>query len=183
MTEIPTWFVWVNLTAILLGPILAVVVAQYIEFRRNAYERRMAVFRDLMRYRRTSLSSEYVGALNLVEVEFSRHADVISAWRSLYEHLGAPRTANATYQENKAWNEKTDRLHVLLIHSIARSAKLPLEQLDIIAGYVPQAWQDNEDRQSAIQNSLLNVLTGKQPLRIAGGQELEPHKPWPEPPE
>ena len=183
MIETPIVLAAVNLIAILVGPVFAVWVGQRLERQRQDYNRRMAVFRDLMRYRRTILSPEYVGALNLVEVEFNRYPDVLVRWRTLYEHLHTPTDDKASYDVHRAWNEKADRLHALLIHSIAKVAKLPLEQLDIVAGYAPKAWNENEDRQRLIQISLLQVLSGKQPLQVTPVQsQLEPHNPFPPPP-
>jgi hypothetical protein len=47
----------------------------------------MDVFRTLMRTRRMRLNPDHVGALNLVEIEFYRQADVIAAWETYWEHL------------------------------------------------------------------------------------------------
>lgn len=183
MSELPFWFFWVNLAAILVGPIMAVLVAQWLDRQRHSYHRRMDIFRDLMRYRRSILSTEYVGALNLVEVEFNRYPEVISKWRTLYEHLHTPTDEMSSEAVLKAWNEKADRLHALLIHSIARVSRLPLEQLDIIAGYAPRAWQEDENRQRLLQISLLDVINGRKALKVEMKQDLEPHNPYPKAPQ
>tara|TARA_R110000787_G_scaffold44093_17_gene108110 strand:- start:1612 stop:2169 length:558 start_codon:yes stop_codon:yes gene_type:complete len=183
MIETPYILAAVNLIAILVGPVLAVWVGQRLERQRQDYNRRMAIFRDLMRYRRTILSPEYVGALNLVEVEFNKYPEVLIRWRTLYEHLHSPTDDKASFDVLRAWNEKADRLHALLIHSIAKAANLPLEQLDIVAGYAPKAWNENEDRQRLIQISLLQVLSGNKAIRVNSAEPLQPYNPYPAAPE
>jgi len=61
---------WINLAAILLGPILAVLVTRFIDSRRETQSRRMEIFKTLMRTRRTPTYADHVGALNLIEVEY-----------------------------------------------------------------------------------------------------------------
>lgn len=182
MTEVPNWFLWVNLLAIIAGPILAVIVGSVLARRSSNFDRRMAIFRDLMRHRRTILNTEYVGALNLVEVEFNKYPAVISRWRDLYEHLNNPTIERDLPDAWRKWNDKTDRLHILLIHAIARSSKLPIEQLDIVAGYAPRAWEDNEGHQRQIQEALLKVLNGETQILTSTTPQIEPHDPFPNPP-
>ena len=60
----------VSVVALIVGPLLAVIVARMLDDRRARRARRMDVFRKLMATRRERLSFEHVSALNLVEVEF-----------------------------------------------------------------------------------------------------------------
>ena len=60
----------VTIVALVTGPVLAVLIARWMEYRRTRYERRMDIFRTLMRTRRSRLFLDHVSALNLVEIEF-----------------------------------------------------------------------------------------------------------------
>ena len=73
--------------ATLTGPLLAVLVTRTRDQRGQRRSRQMEVFRALMRSRRSSLSLEYVTALNTVEVEFPGVKPVGSAQRELFRHL------------------------------------------------------------------------------------------------
>jgi hypothetical protein len=79
---------WLTLLAIVLGPLFGVWLARHMQNRAFYRERRMDIFRTLMRTRRTPMYPEHVGALNLVEIEFAKDKDVIGAWRDLFAHLG-----------------------------------------------------------------------------------------------
>jgi hypothetical protein len=57
--------------AIVIGPIAAVAITRWLNDRRDQRNRRMDIFRTLMRTRRSPMSPDHVGALNLIEIEFS----------------------------------------------------------------------------------------------------------------
>ena len=69
--------------AILVGPAFAVVLTRWLDERRVKSARRWDIFRDLMRYRGDSINANFVGELNLLEVEFSDDERVTGAWKTL----------------------------------------------------------------------------------------------------
>ena len=69
--------------AILVGPCFAVGITRWIDNYRVKRARRWDTFRDLMCHRRNPLNPNFVGALNLVEVEFSDDKKVTKAWKDL----------------------------------------------------------------------------------------------------
>ena len=73
----------VMIIAILAGPICAVVLTRWLDERRVKSARRWDIFRDLMRYRGDSINANFVGELNLLEVEFSDDERVTGAWKTL----------------------------------------------------------------------------------------------------
>ena len=79
-----------TIVAILIGPCLAVYVNGYLDRRREKRARKMDIFRTLMRTRNARLSPDHVGALNLVEIEFVNHPEVVKNWKALHDHLGTP---------------------------------------------------------------------------------------------
>ena len=75
--------------AVISGPILAVVVARYMESCRIQREQRMYIFRTLMRTRggTAKASVDHVAALNLVEIEFRNNKVVHDAWKEHFNIL------------------------------------------------------------------------------------------------
>jgi hypothetical protein len=80
-------FGWAILGATFLGPVLAVFMTRYVDGQRDRHERQLQVLRTLMATRRTVVSAEHVGALNLIEIEFYGHQQVIAAWKTYFQHL------------------------------------------------------------------------------------------------
>ena len=119
--------------AVLLGPILAVVVARYIEHRRIQREQRMYIFRTLMRTRRgnAKLSADHVAALNFVEIEFRNDKAVHDVWKEHFELLENKDTSELSIQKSLA----------KLLQVISKTLGYKLKGLEIFeGGYTPQSW-------------------------------------------
>ena len=82
---------WLTLLAIVLGPLFGVWLARHMQDRAIYRERRMDIFRTLMRTRRTPMWPDHVGALNLVEIEFSEKGTLLTLGASCSNTSG-PRT-------------------------------------------------------------------------------------------
>jgi hypothetical protein len=123
--------------AVILGPTLAVGVSLFMERRRNQRERRMDIFRTLMRTRMgtSKLSFDHVSALNLVEVEFRNDKVVHDAWKE-YLSVLCPIGRN----ENADPLSMNKSLGNLLQH-ISRTLGYKIEGLEIFGGgYTPKYW-------------------------------------------
>jgi hypothetical protein len=77
-----------TIVALVAGPVMSVFITRYLDDTRAYKSRRMDVFRTLMRTRRTVLSPEHIGALNLVEIEFAKDPSVLTAHKALFTHFG-----------------------------------------------------------------------------------------------
>ena len=75
------WMGLATIVAIIVGPVIAVWITRKIDQDRAAKVRKMEIFRTLMRTRGMPIHWDHVGALNLVEVEFIDHQDVIEPWK------------------------------------------------------------------------------------------------------
>ena len=174
-----------TILAIVLGPIVAVLITRWLDDRRERLARRMDVFRTLMRTRRNNMSPEHVGALNLVEIEFSADDDVMKNWRALLNHFGTvqvrrpdethPSDAKPDDPEVRQRNERfytrltTERQSLLakLLHAMAKALRFPAEQLEIFeGGYTPQGWVDQETEQMLGRRFLLEVLRGDRAVPV-----------------
>lgn len=182
-----------TLLAIFVGPVAAILVAQFLDRRRERVHRRMEIFRTLMRTRRTPMWAEHVGALNLVEIAFAGVDAVIAAWKDLFEHLGSepPRRSSEELgvtmspEEQTAANrrfhgriatERAERLAVLL-HAIAKNVGHKAEQLEIFkGGYTPQGYADVEFEHRMIRQFVLDLYVGKRVVPV-GVVEYRPAEP------
>jgi hypothetical protein len=175
---------WVTILALLVGPILAVLVTRYMDDFRAKRERRMLVFRTLMRTRRMQLSADHVGALNLVEIEFHGEAPIIDAWKDYFSNLSGPAITVTTPQaEVEKFLRIRSNLLTKLLHALAKSLKFRMEQLDIFeGGYAPSGWFNDETQVREIRTLTLEVLRGLRalpitPLIVAGSGNPFPPAP------
>ena len=75
---------WLMISAVLVGPVLAVQVQKWMECWREGKGRKVDLFKSLMTTRGTTLSPRHVEVLNMIDLEFSakRHSErrVMDAW-------------------------------------------------------------------------------------------------------
>ena len=79
-----------TITAIILGPILAVQAEKFLERKREQKNRRLSVFKTLMATRGSVLSTAHVEALNRIDLEFSedkKFKKVITSWKEYFDNL------------------------------------------------------------------------------------------------
>lgn len=170
---------WLTLTAIVLGPILAVVVSQFRDNRRNDSDRRMKVFRDLLQTRGMRLDPLHVGALNLVDLEFYKFADVRSCYANYIGHLNSPMPP--VDEQGRYFSQRSD-IFLNLLASMAKSLRYDFDKRELERNsYVPIAWDDQQELQRQ-NNVLLNqLLSGQRNLPIS--TFVPTSSPFPEPPQ
>lgn len=176
-------FEWITLLAVLLGPILAVWATRFLDDRRSTHEQRMSVFKTLMRTRRTPVVAEHVGALNLVEIEFQKDTEVITAWRALLMHFAAEHAPKAHERQDAGLSLEeqqnrhrqflariaTERQTLLtkLLHAMAKVLRFRAEQLEIFeGGYTPQGWVDDDMEMRAARRLFAEVALGQRVFPI-----------------
>lgn len=168
---------WAVVIATFVGPIVAVGITLWHQDRDRAYQRRLAVFTTMMRLRRHQMAGEYVGALNLVPVEFHRVPAVVQRYKDLMNTLSDPGWQGAP-EAIRRLNEQTETRSTELMAAMATSLSIRLEQMDILRGaYAPQGWLDDEALGQATRRKVLDVLSGQQPLTV----QLQPTPPPPPP--
>lgn len=77
----------VTIIAMFAGPAFGVWLTRWLDDRRELQHRKYDIFRTLMRTRKMPIHVDHVGALNLIEVEFIKDAQVILAWKSYLANL------------------------------------------------------------------------------------------------
>ncbi len=99
MLETITVSKWLTITALILGPILAVQIQKWLEKINQKYGRKLYIFRTLMGTRSARLSVDHVQALNMIDIEFygfklfghifqtSSERKVTESWKEYLNHL------------------------------------------------------------------------------------------------
>ena len=165
------------ITAVLIARGLekrAVILARDLEKRRVQRERRMDIFRTLLRTRtgNARLFPDHVAALNLIEVEFRNDSDVRDAWKEHFKilcQMGQPNVDPMLSMEKSL---------AKLLQVMSRILGYEIEGLEILeGGYTPQAWDTRESdaewksirRYVIALSSGEGVLPVKVPESIPGG--------------
>tara|TARA_B100001093_G_C26434465_1_gene845421 strand:+ start:219 stop:500 length:282 start_codon:yes stop_codon:yes gene_type:complete len=76
-----------TISALIVGPILAVLVTRFFDHVMDRRKRKIAIFKDLILNRRMPLSAGFVSALNLIELEFRENKMVIDSFNALMENF------------------------------------------------------------------------------------------------
>lgn len=153
---------WLYMLTIVLAPLIAVQVTEFVNRRRQALERRMWIFRTLMSTRQNRLSIEHVQALNSIDIEFKgrRSQSVVSAWKAYENHLN-------TAASPDVWLARGNDLFFDLLYEMARSLGYSMDKTDIRStGYSPMAYGKLNLDQQQLRQYLLEVLEGKRAIPI-----------------
>ncbi|MEJ0059502.1 MAG: DUF6680 family protein [Terricaulis sp.] len=152
--------------ALVLGPTIAVLAAMGVLYWERSYQRRLDVFRTMMRMRRHWLSQEWIGSLNLIPVEFSRYPAVIEAFDTLMARYG-----------DTAWKGADDvrRRIVLdaesaaceLLQRMADALKVELRGPDLrTRPNTPYGWSTDEVQSRQHRELIMQVLQGSRTLKV-----------------
>ncbi len=114
----PSWFDWITVAAIVLGPIL-VFAQRALDWLREKKNRRVALYVTLMSLRADPLHAEHVRALNQIDTIFDRRSDkrVRDAWKDLLDHLST-QAKELTPDGQARWNNRVIDLRVDLYQAV-----------------------------------------------------------------
>ena len=172
---------WLTIAAIIIGPIAAVGITLWHDWRNEVRGRKIDVLSSLMQTRLTRLSAEHVGALNLVQLEFYGQEPVMTAHRQYIEHLNAP--IPPTEPEQQRFFGTADSLFHDLLAAIADTLNYNFDKQDLARhSYVPQGWQDYEGLQHGNMVLLSQLLKGERALQVTSdSQQFGTFPPTPTP--
>jgi hypothetical protein len=157
------------ISAVLIGPIVAVRVTRFLDDRKEVRERKLWVFKTLMGTRAYTVSANHVEALNRIDLEFTpkkkHEKKVLEAWKEYLDLLG-----NKTISPDQ-WNVKRVDLLVELLYHMGQSLDYDFDKTQIRNGtYSPIAHGKLEEQQEAIRQGLISILEGESslPMHIVG---------------
>jgi len=154
----------ITIFAIYYGPIAALRIQRRIDDEREARSRKQYIFKTLMTYRATPLNTNFVQALNLIDVEFVADNDneraVRDAWKELLDHFNS-------YNEATNPVERSRELTAVLLSAIGKSLGYKFDKVYLKKGaYYPTFALNVEQEQHALRRSLLAVLDGKRRIPV-----------------
>jgi hypothetical protein len=167
---------WAIVIATFMGPIFAVWISLWREGRNDRQSRRLYIFRTLMATRKIAMSREQVDALNLIETEFHREANVQDAFAAYVSHL---------YQDANSpnWDEERQDHLARLLHHMSIEMRMPLSEAKIRSGgYAPRGWTVRNEIEQYLHDVAMNrdsipmriVGTAPQPAEQSGPQAPAP---------
>jgi len=140
----------INLTAIILGPVIAVVITLTYQKHRTEQETKNRLFLKLMAQRKSFPPSfAWVESLNLIDVVFAKHPTVVQLWHDYYDCL---------HSETQDY-AKRDHKYLELLSAMAQCLGYKdIQQTDIDKFYTPIAHGDQAELNHKVQIELLRVL-------------------------
>ena len=172
----------VIIVALVVGPILAVQITEYLRKSDEAKKRKIHIFRTLMSTRSVPLSPAHIEALNLVEIEFHwfrrQERRVIDCWRLYLAHL------NDRNYPLESWPIRKTDLLIDQLYEMSGALGFSYDKSQIRSGtYYPSGWQEAENEQMEARKLWLQVLQGQRqlPMRVEVSNAPQPTPP-PQPP-
>lgn len=154
-----------TIIAIFAGPIAAVMITRKSDKNREKERRRWEVFCNLMRSRREQLSENFVGSINLIEVEFHDCREVIDAKVKYFEHLCSDVPSDETAKSN--FFTEGERKYAILMQQIAKKLGVNVDGFDIArGGYSPKGWEHRENEMAFMRKLIFEVLHGNRLLPV-----------------
>ncbi|WP_066962791.1 DUF6680 family protein [Microbulbifer sp. Q7] len=151
--------------AVILAPLIAVQVSQYLQHRQSIRNERLKIFKTLMSTRATNLESSHVEALNMIDVAFyskkSKDRNVVSSWRIYLDHL------NDLNYPKENWEPRRKELFVDLMHDMASSLGYDFDKSQIKnTSYYPGGHGELAGDQFLLRKGVLALLEGKISLPV-----------------
>ena len=158
----PSWFDWITVIAIVVGPILALASQRALDWLREKKSRRVQLYRTMMSYRTpaTWLNLESLRALNSIDVVFDKKGDkpIRDAWAAVIAHA-ATKMPDDT-EGKRRWSDRLFDLRVDLYQLIGEAVGYS-HSVDYIKTqmYYPQYHVDAEQEGVQIRKQLAKAIT------------------------
>jgi hypothetical protein len=156
---------WLTISAVVLGPILALYAQRLLDNLREEHNRQVRVFRELMITRAQRLSPRHVEALNAVPLEFKqtrKNKRILEAWKAYLEHLGTD-----SKNDLPAWMRVGTEKLVELLYEMSQRLGPKLQKLSIETEvYLPLMFNTVEAQEQAVRQQILEVLDGRGTRKI-----------------
>ncbi len=89
----------VNIVAVISSPILAVLIAQWLQKKAQIRNDKMHIFKTLMTSRIYGWTFESVNCLNVIDIVFAEDKKVRSAWKELHDKYAVEKPSNTDLQK------------------------------------------------------------------------------------
>lgn len=165
---------WLMISAVLMGPILAVQTQKLLESMKAKKNRKVEIFKTLMATRGTPLDPRHVTALNMIDLEFTtkkaKEKKVVDSWKLYLEHLNSLNIdyTDPNYSAKLAIRaEKTNDLLSDLLYNMSQLFGYGFDKVHLMKGsYTPMVRSDYEVEQNYIRKGIVRILLGNQSVPI-----------------
>ena len=146
-----------NLIAIIVIPIVAVLVGQHLQNRAEIRKDKMHIFKVLMTSRIYGWTQESVHCLNIIDIVFSDDQKVRNAWKDLYDKY-------CVQNPDETQLKKIQNAQYKLLDTMASS----LGYKDIVTWetiqnpYIPEGMRRQQQEQAASQQAYNNIMLNMQ---------------------
>ena len=139
----------INILAILLSPVIAVVVTLWYQNRREKRNTKLSLFITLMAYRKTTKPTyDWAKSLNLIDIVFADNPAVVKLWHEYHGHLCVDATTQAT-----------QHTYLNLLSEMAKELDYKrLQQTDIDTFYRPNVHEKDAQENQELFDQILRVL-------------------------
>ena len=160
---------WIEIAALIIIPIAAVLIGQWLQNRAEKRKDKMQIFKVLMTARIYAWTVESVNALNVLDVVFARDKKVIAAWRDLSDKLN-------TYDESEQHLNRIKNARYKLLEEMANSLgyKGKINWEIIQNPYMPIGMSNDMRAQANAKDNYYSAL--ELVNQMAKNQSLQPNK-------
>ena len=138
-----------NLVAIIVAPVAAVLIGQWLQNRATKRKDKLEIFKTLM-IARNGWSPESVRALNIIDIVFADDSTVRARWKEYYDRLCVE---NPSETELKKIKTAQDKLLEAIAVSLGYTDKVTWETIQ--NPYVPKGMIEAEQMQREYQTGQL----------------------------
>jgi hypothetical protein len=154
-----------TIVAIIAGPLFTLWLQRWTENRREKRQARQFVFRTLMMYRATPLNTNFVQALNLIDVVFDskrqKEQTVRADWKKLLDHLNN----NA---QSVTFVADINKYLATLLSNMGTCLGYNFDEVYMQRhSYQPKALNSKEEEQQALRTLTLEVLRGNKRIPVS----------------
>ena len=143
----------INVLAIIIIPIAAVVVGQKLQTRAKKREDKIQIFKILMTSRIYDWTTDEVHALNILDIVFSDDKEVRDSWKDLYDKLCV---SNPSEVELKKIQTAKYKLLETIAKSLGYENQITWETIQ--NPYIPKGLLNQLQAQATNQNNLSSIL-------------------------
>ena len=158
---------WLIIFVVLTGPLSAILLTRYLDYKKDVKKRKEDIFKTLMATRAHAASWSHVEALNRIDLEFNerdkKEKVVIDAWREYLDFLTLPNVIG------EQWESKRVELLVNLLHKMSQFLGYSFDKIQIKNSlYSPVSHSEIEDMQAMLRRYLKDLMEGTRsvPIRV-----------------
>ncbi len=133
-----------NLIAIIVAPVVAVLIGQWLQNRANKRKDKLEIFKTLM-ISRSGWSLESVKALNIIDIVFADDKTVREKWKEYYDKLCVEKPSETELKRIKTAQEE---LLEAMADSLGYKGKITWKTIQ--NPYIPQGMIDAEKKTAGI---------------------------------